>query len=542
MVATGARPARRCEGLATCTKPVQTARGQRLSSPDHGPGSQHPRASRRDVPAPATARGTPPPRLQPLLVLASAGARRSAAGSTATTWPRHRSPIPVLSGPVDVGRPPRRHDFMVEVRDVLREFDAYMANGSDAWFAPEPRRRPRRARSPTSAPSTASTSRSGSTRAASACWPATTARPTSDMALPFVAVGLLYRHGYFRQTIDADGHQEHAYPDYDLTRLPLSRVRPTTASRCQVQVELPGPQRPGRRLARPGRPGAGAAARHRHPRQRRRRPARSRTSSTSAAARCGSTRSSSSASAGCGRCGRSASSRRSGTSTRATRRSCSRSGPASYVATGEALDEALRPGPRRQRLHDPHAGLGRQRALRRGPRPARRGPAARGRRAAAHGRRPARPRARARDGRRRRRAPVRHDRVLAAPDARRERGEPAPRARPPTRRGDRSRRTADRRRHERRPHAQLGRPRDAARLWRRASAPTSTTSTREGGGGRFWERLDRDPDRRAVGDAPARRSWSWRSSPGAACATSSPATARRPACSTRSRRRSTRTS
>ena len=45
------------------------------------------------------------------------------------------------------------------------------------------------------------------------------------MALPFVAVGLLYRHGYFRQTIDADGHQEHAYPDYDLTRLPVGRVQ-----------------------------------------------------------------------------------------------------------------------------------------------------------------------------------------------------------------------------------------------------------------------------------------------------------------------------
>ena len=39
------------------------------------------------------------------------------------------------------------------------------------------------------------------------------------------ASGLLYRKGYFRQTIDADGHQEHAYPDYDPSRLPLLRVR-----------------------------------------------------------------------------------------------------------------------------------------------------------------------------------------------------------------------------------------------------------------------------------------------------------------------------
>ena len=47
------------------------------------------------------------------------------------------------------------------------------------------------------------------------------------MALPLVGVGLLYRRGYFRQTIDADGHQEHAYPNYDLSRLPLHAGRST---------------------------------------------------------------------------------------------------------------------------------------------------------------------------------------------------------------------------------------------------------------------------------------------------------------------------
>ena len=50
-------------------------------------------------------------------------------------------------------------------------------------------------------------------------------KSASDMALPAIGVGLLYRKGYFRQTIDADGHQEHDYPDYDLTRLPLGRVQ-----------------------------------------------------------------------------------------------------------------------------------------------------------------------------------------------------------------------------------------------------------------------------------------------------------------------------
>jgi starch phosphorylase len=60
------------------------------------------------------------------------------------------------------------------------------------------------------------------------------------MALPFIGVGLLYRKGYFRQTIDADGHQEHAYPDYDLSRLPVQRVIGPDGSPLHVHVELPG--------------------------------------------------------------------------------------------------------------------------------------------------------------------------------------------------------------------------------------------------------------------------------------------------------------
>ncbi|HEY4190046.1 MAG TPA: alpha-glucan family phosphorylase, partial [Candidatus Limnocylindrales bacterium] len=62
----------------------------------------------------------------------------------------------------------------------------------------------------------------------------------SDMALPAIGVGLLYRKGYFRQTIDADGHQEHDYPDYDLTRLPLGRVQDASGLPLTVTVELPG--------------------------------------------------------------------------------------------------------------------------------------------------------------------------------------------------------------------------------------------------------------------------------------------------------------
>jgi starch phosphorylase len=60
------------------------------------------------------------------------------------------------------------------------------------------------------------------------------------MALPFVGVGLFYRRGYFRQAIDADGHQEHAYPDYDTSRLPVLRVADPDGDPLLIGVDLPG--------------------------------------------------------------------------------------------------------------------------------------------------------------------------------------------------------------------------------------------------------------------------------------------------------------
>jgi starch phosphorylase len=65
-------------------------------------------------------------------------------------------------------------------------------------------------------------------------------KAASDLAMPFVAVGLFYRHGYFRQAIDADGHQEHAYPDYDPERLPLRLVTDLDGSPLRISVDLPG--------------------------------------------------------------------------------------------------------------------------------------------------------------------------------------------------------------------------------------------------------------------------------------------------------------
>ncbi|HEX4763568.1 MAG TPA: DUF3417 domain-containing protein, partial [Usitatibacter sp.] len=49
-------------------------------------------------------------------------------------------------------------------------------------------------------------------------------KTASDMAIPFVAVGLLYRQGYFHQTIDAEGTQHAHYYDSDFAHLPITPV------------------------------------------------------------------------------------------------------------------------------------------------------------------------------------------------------------------------------------------------------------------------------------------------------------------------------
>jgi len=62
-------------------------------------------------------------------------------------------------------------------------------------------------------------------------------KEASDQALPMVAVGLLYRKGYFRQRIDAGGWQHEYWIDTDPQRLPATRV--TGADGSPLTIEVP---------------------------------------------------------------------------------------------------------------------------------------------------------------------------------------------------------------------------------------------------------------------------------------------------------------
>ena len=119
--------------------------------------------------------------------------------------------------------------FLGEVRD---EHQRYL--DGDRWFQARDGHR-RCGRSPTSRPSSASPRRSPSTPAASACWPATTSRRASDLGVPLVGIGLFYRHGYFRQSLSADGWQQERYPDLDPHAMAL-----TPCDGITVEVDLAG--------------------------------------------------------------------------------------------------------------------------------------------------------------------------------------------------------------------------------------------------------------------------------------------------------------
>ncbi|MGV9680228.1 alpha-glucan family phosphorylase [Nocardia sp. NPDC003482] len=64
-------------------------------------------------------------------------------------------------------------------------------------------------------------------------------KAASDLGLPLIGVGLLYRSGYFRQSLTADGWQAEHYPDLDPQGLPL---RLLTEEGAPVLVHVPMPE------------------------------------------------------------------------------------------------------------------------------------------------------------------------------------------------------------------------------------------------------------------------------------------------------------
>src|SRR5713226_3095610 len=66
-------------------------------------------------------------------------------------------------------------------------------------------------------------------------------KSASDLGLPLVGVGLMYREGYFRQYLNVDGWQQESYPENDFFNLPL--VPELTGDRTPLVISIPFPGR-----------------------------------------------------------------------------------------------------------------------------------------------------------------------------------------------------------------------------------------------------------------------------------------------------------
>lgn len=64
-------------------------------------------------------------------------------------------------------------------------------------------------------------------------------KAASDLGLPFVAVGLLYKHGYFTQRLNNQGWQQAEYPSLNFAEMPIKQVLDEQDKEVIIPLEFP---------------------------------------------------------------------------------------------------------------------------------------------------------------------------------------------------------------------------------------------------------------------------------------------------------------
>lgn len=65
-------------------------------------------------------------------------------------------------------------------------------------------------------------------------------KSASDMGLPMVGIGLLYRYGYFKQYLNFDGWQQEEYNENHFYKMPIQRVEDKDGSHLKIYIENAG--------------------------------------------------------------------------------------------------------------------------------------------------------------------------------------------------------------------------------------------------------------------------------------------------------------
>jgi starch phosphorylase len=65
-------------------------------------------------------------------------------------------------------------------------------------------------------------------------------KSASDLGIPLIGIGLLYRQGYFRQYLNIEGWQQEFYPENDFYNMPLALVKDSNGSPLNFEMEFAG--------------------------------------------------------------------------------------------------------------------------------------------------------------------------------------------------------------------------------------------------------------------------------------------------------------
>jgi starch phosphorylase len=167
-------------------------------------------------------------------------ARRMFSHINPALWAMYRNPVELL-----INIEPHHWESLLEddvfvsmYRAVIREFDAYMKGGPTTWFS---RNYPAYEGGPFVYFSTefgfheSLRTYSGGLGILSGdhC------KSASDLGLPFIGIGPLYKCGYFEQEIEPDGRQQHFYPTYDFSRLPIAPLMGDDGRQLTISVPFP---------------------------------------------------------------------------------------------------------------------------------------------------------------------------------------------------------------------------------------------------------------------------------------------------------------
>jgi starch phosphorylase len=167
-------------------------------------------------------------------------ARRLFSAVDGVAWTHYRNPVEMLINvePDHWERLITSETFMTTYASVVREFENYMQSEDDSWYAKNYGAKEARRVAYFSMEYGVHESLPGYSGGLGIL-SGDHLKAASDLGIPLVAVGLLYRRGYFTQTIDADGLQQHTYLHYDFTRLPLRPVAGPTGRSVVVRIPFP---------------------------------------------------------------------------------------------------------------------------------------------------------------------------------------------------------------------------------------------------------------------------------------------------------------